>query len=87
MLFWFCSDNFLKLIPPCSIFLNVTDAEIRIKRRKTCIFVLSKRKDITDPSHHYWIFKKYVNPCAMGENHQYTGAFDFVSGVELDCLC
>ena len=40
---------------------------------------LSKRKDITDPSHHYWIFKKYVNLCAMGENHQYNGrSFTFL---------
>ena len=40
---------------------------------------LSKRKDITDPSHHYWIFKKYVNPCPMGANHQYTGrSFSFL---------
>ena len=73
------------LIQICSIcacfskLCNVKDAEVRIKSPKTCIFILSKRKDITDPSHHYWIFKKYVNLCAMGENHQYTGrSFSFL---------
>ena len=57
---------------PSSKFFNVTDAEVRIMRPKTCIFILLKRKDITDQSHHYQIFRKYVNLCAMGENHLYT---------------
>ena len=37
----------------------MTDAEVRIKRPKTCFFILSKRKDITDQLHHYPIFRKY----------------------------
>ena len=55
---------------------------INMKLKMISIFLwtfLSKRKDITDPSHHYWIFKKYVNLYAMGENYQYTGrSFSFL---------
>ena len=50
----------------------MTDVELRIKRHKTCIFALSEIKDITDHNHHYRIFKKYINLCAMCENHLYT---------------
>ena len=44
-----------------SEFFKATDAGVRTKRPKTCIFILSKRKDITDQNHHYRIFRKYVN--------------------------
>ena len=55
------SKNIVLDWPFCfSKFFNVTDAEVRIKRPITWIFILSKRKDITDKSHHYWIFKNIL---------------------------
>ena len=50
----------------------MTDAEVRMKRPETCIFILSKRKDIIDQNHLYRVFRKYVNLWAIGENHLYT---------------
>ena len=37
---------------------KVTDAEVGIKRHKTSILILSKRKDITDQNHHFRILRK-----------------------------
>ena len=40
---------------------------------QTCIFIVWKRKDITNQSHLYWVFRKHVNLCDIGENYLYTG--------------
>ena len=80
------------LIQICSIcacfskLCNVKDAEVRIKSPKTCIFILSKRKDITDQSHHYPIFRKFVTNLSWVKSSLY-GGFVFAFGVKLDSRC
>ena len=57
--------------------IDVTDAEVRIERPKTCILISLKTKSITEQGHHYRIFRKFVNLCIMGENQLYTRGRSF----------
>ena len=52
----------------------MTDAEVRIKRPKICIFILSKRKDNwSEPS--LPDLQKICNPCVLSKKQLYTGRY------------